>query len=177
MKGVIFNVVEEVLGEAFGPEMWDRAVDRAGADGAYTSLGNYPGGDLTKIVAAVSELANLSRDQVLAAAGRLGFKHLAGRHAELLAGATDWRGVLEQLDGIIHPEVRKIYPDAQVPMFEAQRGDGTLVLEYRSHRQLCRLAEGLIQGLGDWYTTELDVRHLACVNHGDDVCVLEVGEA
>jgi hypothetical protein len=176
VKGVIFNVVEEVLDEAFGPDMWDQVLDRAEIDGAYTSLGNYSGAELTRIVSAAAELANMSRDQVLIAAGRLGFKHLAARHGELLAGTSGWRDVLEQLDGIIHPEVKKIYPGANVPSFAARPGEESLLLEYRSHRQLCRLAEGLVRGLGDWHGIELEVRHLACVHHGDDVCVIEVGE-
>ena len=42
MKGVLFNVVEDVVTEALSAEAWDDVVDDSGVDGAYTSLGTYP---------------------------------------------------------------------------------------------------------------------------------------
>ena len=41
MKGVLFNVVEDVVTDVLSEDAWDDAVDRSGASGAYTSLGNY----------------------------------------------------------------------------------------------------------------------------------------
>ena len=41
MKGVIFNVIEEVVGDLFGDETWDDLLETAEVDGAYTALGNY----------------------------------------------------------------------------------------------------------------------------------------
>lgn len=180
MKGVIFNVVQEVVEEAFGADFWDDVVDLAGVDGSYTSLGSYDDADLIAIVGAIAELARVSRNDVLVLAGRQGFARLAGRHAELLAGLEGWRDVLDRLDGIIHPEVRKIYPDAEVPSFDANHvtggGSDVVLLEYASARHLCGLADGLIRGLGDWYEADLQVRHLSCVHRGDDKCHMEVAE-
>ena len=167
MKGVIFNVVQEVVEDAFGIDFWDDAVDLAGIEGSYTSLGSYEDGDMIALVGAIAELARVSRNDVLVLAGRHGFSRLASRHTELLEGVAGWRDVLDQLDGIIHPEVRKIYPDA----------DDVVLLEYESKRNLCGLAEGLVKGLGDWFESELSVTHLSCVHRGDDKCHMEVAEA
>jgi hypothetical protein len=180
VKGVIFNVVQEVVEEHFGAEFWDRAVEHSGVDGSYTSLGSYDDGDMIALVGSIAELGRVGREDVLVLAGRSGFRHLASRHRELLGEASGWRDVLHQLDGIIHPEVRKIYPDAEVPTFDATDVPGTpdtgdtVVLEYRSARHLCRLAEGLILGLGDWYDSAVTVEHLACVHRGDDGCRISV---
>lgn len=174
MKGVVFNTVQAVVEERFGPDVWDEAVERAGVEGSYTSLGSYPDGDLSALVTALAELAQVGRSDVLVLAGREGFRHLAERHVELLDGLDSWRSVLDRLDGIIHPEVLKIYPEAEVPSFTANQHDEGVRLEYRSARRLCHLAEGLALGLGDWFGSTLTVEHVSCVHRGDDTCVLEV---
>lgn len=176
MKGVIFNVVQDVVEENFGLDFWDDAVDLAGISGSYTSLGSYDDAEMMALVGAIAELARVSQADVLVLAGRAGFAGLASRHAELLSGLGGWREVLDRLDGIIHPEVRKIYPDSDVPSFDASgtSGGGPVHLLYESKRNLCRLAEGLVLGLGDWFETELDVSHVSCAHRGDEACRLEV---
>lgn len=181
MKGLIFNVVQEVVEDRFGPEVWDEAVERSGVDGAFTSLGSYADDDLVALVGAIAEVARVPTADVLVLAGRHGFARLAGRHPELLVDMHDWRDVLSGLDGIIHPEVLKIYPDATVPSFSVGAVEGAasgpLVVEYRSDRHLCLLAEGLILGLGDWFERQLAVEHRSCVHRGDEICVIEVDDA
>jgi hypothetical protein len=53
MQGVIFNLAEEVIVASYGEDTWDTLLDKAGLDGSYTSLGNYPNGDLFRLVSAV----------------------------------------------------------------------------------------------------------------------------
>ena len=49
MKGILFNVVEDVVTEAMSEDAWDDVVDAAGVDGSYTSLADYPDSDLAAI--------------------------------------------------------------------------------------------------------------------------------
>ena len=53
-KGVIFNLAEQVVTDDYGADVWDDVLDQAGLEGAYTSLGSYPDGDLTALVAATA---------------------------------------------------------------------------------------------------------------------------
>ena len=46
MKGVVFNIVEEVIEETLPDDAWDAAIVGSGVDGAYTSLGDYADSDL-----------------------------------------------------------------------------------------------------------------------------------
>jgi hypothetical protein len=179
VKGVLFNVAQEVVERRLGADVWDDVLDRSNVDGAFTSLGNYPDSDLTEIVRAVAEVAQVTANEVLYLVGREGFADLAARHEHLLAGFDGWRSVLVALDDVIHPEVLKIYPDASVPRFSVLSdpgGPGPFVLEYRSERGLCRLAEGLIVALGDAYGHALSVEHRDCVHRGGESCVLEIDE-
>lgn len=177
MKGVVFNVVQDVVEEQLGADAWDDAIDRAGVDGTYTSLGNYPESDLDQLVVSIAEAAHLSRDEVLVFSGRHGFSHFRSRHAELVAAFSGWQDVVKHLDDIIHPEVEKIYPGTDAPSFLVLTSTATsLTMVYSSKRELCPLAEGLLLGLGDWFGKTLDVVHDECVHRGDERCVISVTE-
>jgi hypothetical protein len=176
MKGILFNVVEDVVTEAMSADAWDDVVEAAGVDGSYTSLASYPDSDLNAIVAAIADAANLSAEETLALAGRLGFKHLAARNPHLLDDIDGWQQLVESLDSIIHPEVGKIYPDAEVPGFATTEIEGGLRVVYTSRRQLCSLAEGLMIGGGEWYGCGLAVEHERCVREGDADCTMVIRE-
>lgn len=177
MKGVLFNVVEDVVTEAFSADVWDDVVEHAGVSGAYTSLGNYPDEELGSVVEATASAAGQTVPDALRLAGHLGFAHLVRRAPDLLDGLDGWRAVLTALDDIIHPEVRKIYPDADVPGFATEPDGSGLLVTYTSRRALCALAEGLMTGAGKWFDTDLHVIHLSCVHSGDENCVMRVSEA
>ncbi len=177
MKGVVFNVVHEVVDAQLGPATWDDAIDRSGVEGVYTSLGNYPDAELGQLVGALAHSTRLSDDEVLVFAGRHGFERLAERHPDLVAAYDNWPEVIEHLDDIIHPEVAKIYPGVEVPSFEVvELADRSVRVVYRSRRQLCALAEGLLRGLGTWFRCELEVEHVECERRGDASCTLAVFE-
>lgn len=174
MKGVLFNVVEDVVTEAMSADAWDDIIDQAGVHGTYTSLGNYDDADLLSIVDATADAVDLDVGDTLRLSGRVGFAHLVKRAPHLLDGFDDWQSVLASLDEIIHPEVRKIYPDAEVPGFATEPIDGGLLVTYTSRRGLCALADGLILGAGSWFDATLTVTHESCVHEGDAVCTMSV---
>lgn len=176
MKGVLFNVVEDVVTDVLSADAWDDALERADAGGAYTSLGNYDDAELVGIVGAVSEIADLPVDETLRVAGRAGFARLAEREARLLEGASTWRDVIMSLDDIIHPEVLKLYPGAELPKFTVVEHDPDIVVDYESARGLCALADGLVVGCGEWYGATVEVTHESCVHRGDAVCRLRLVE-
>ena len=75
-------------------------------------------------------------------------------------GAID---LLCSLETIIHKEVLKLYPDAELPSFNIQNiNSQEIVMEYRSCRPFAHLAKGLINGCAEYYQQELSVsmKHL-----------------
>jgi len=177
VKGVLFNVVEEVVVEHLSLATWDHIVVAARVDGAYTSLGTYDDNELERIVAAAARLLNRSPDDVLRFVGTHAFARLAERVPELMATMDGWRTVLSDLDQVIHVEVKKLYPDAMVPTFEAVLDGDDMILGYRSARRMCALADGLAVGAGRWFGVDLVVTHTACVREGAPECHLRVSEA
>jgi predicted hydrocarbon binding protein len=72
------------------------------------------------------------------------------------------------------PEVRKLYPGADVPEFDFELRDEVLMMGYRSSRRLCSFAEGLLLGAADHYGEQLTFAQPSCMKRGDDECVLEL---
>lgn len=50
IKGIVFNLLEEIVSEQHGPDTWDALLDATEVDGSYTSLGNYPDEELLALV-------------------------------------------------------------------------------------------------------------------------------
>lgn len=177
MKGVVFNIVEEVITEQLSVAAWDAVLQAADADGAYTALGTYHDDELLRIVAATGRITGMSDDDVLRFVGIHGFRGLADRVPEVMRGMRHWVDVLVDLDRIIHAEVRMLYPDAVVPGFVTTLQPDGVLLRYTSNRDMCSLADGLAVGAGKWFGRELAVDHVTCTRRGDLDCTLLVREA
>ncbi len=175
MKGIIFNLLEEVVTAEYGEDTWDVLLDRSSAGGAYTSLGSYADDELMKLVGAVSEALELPPDTVVRWFGERALPLLAERYPAFFSPHTSTRPFLLTLNDIIHPEVRKLYPGADVPVFGFDLGpNGTLVMTYRSERKLCSLAEGFLAGAAQHYGERVVCVQPRCMKRGDESCVLEI---
>jgi hypothetical protein len=115
MKGIIFNLVEEVVSNDYGHDAWDDILDAADVPGAYTAVGSYSDDDLLAIVGAASQATGMSTDDVLRHVGRYSVPPLAQRFPEFFELHRGLRTFLPSLNSVIHPEVRKLYPGAQPP--------------------------------------------------------------
>ncbi len=173
MKGVIFNLAEQVVTDAYGADAWDDVLDKAGLDGAYTSLGSYADADLVALVSAAAQLLGVEPAAVVRQVGEGAIPLLAQRYPVFFSPHAAARPFLLTLNDIIHPEVRKLYPGADVPEFDfALEGDDVLLLTYRSQRHLCALAEGFVAGAAGHYGQRVDVSQPQCMLHGAEACVL-----
>lgn len=157
MKGVIFNVVQEVVEELFDTETWDALLDSAAVDGAYTALGDYADTELVAIVAAASTATGMDAEAVLRLVGHHALPKLASRVPDSLTDADDPFTFIRQVNDIIHPEVLKIYPDSIPPAFTFDEHPEGLLVTYRSERNLPSLAEGLLSGISTLFDAELTI--------------------
>lgn len=128
MKGIIFNLVERVVTDAHGEDVWDDLLEAAGVDGAYTSLGSYPDDRFDAIVAAGAARIGLPPGDVLRWAARGALPLTAQAYPLVFSPHTATRPFLLTLNEIIHPEVLKLYPGAYTPSFSyGEDEEGTLV--------------------------------------------------
>jgi hypothetical protein len=175
MKGIVFNLLEELVRERYSEEAWDDILDETRVPGAYTSLGSYPDEDMMTLVGATSRRCGLSADEVVRMLGRSAIPKMAEAYPVFFVQHTSVRSFLLTLNDIIHPEVRKIYPGADVPDFQyAYSADGKLQMMYNSHRKLCSFAEGMMHGSADYFGETIQITQLECMHRGAARCVFSI---
>lgn len=177
MKGIIFNLLEDVVTAQLSGSAWDDLLQSAGAEGAYTSLGTYPDAEFDALIEALCIHVSRPTRDVLRWFGRHGIFFLARRYPEFFAGHSHLRPFLLTLNDVIHSEARKLYRDIPTAEFEFETSSNAgaadpLVVRYRSRRRLCHLAEGFICGGADYFCEIVRVRHLQCALEGAESCVL-----
>jgi len=175
MKGIIFNLLEEVVTKELGEDAWDAILVSAGAEGAYTSLGNYPDQEFANLIGALSQRTGQNCREALKWYGHHSMPFLALRYPEFFSQHQNLRSFLLSLNDVIHAEVRKLYPGADVPVFEFETPAGdaahtTLIIHYRSKRKLCPLAEGFIAGAADQFREQVEVTQPSCMLDGAAEC-------
>jgi Haem-NO-binding len=148
MKGMIFTEFLDMVSDRFGLAVKDRVIAAAGGahDGAYTAVGKY---DYREMVAMIGELNRATGIAVPALMNSFGehvFQGFTRRYGHLFRETTSAITFLSHLEDYIHVEMRKLYPDAELPSFRyPPAAPGTLVMEYHSPRPMAAFAEGLVR--------------------------------
>lgn len=175
MKGIVFNLLEEAVSSTYGDAAWDRLLDAAGLEGAYTSLGSYDDAEIAALVRTAAEALDIREETVLRWFGRRAMPLLVRRYPLIVGSHANVRSFLLSLNSIIHPEVRKLYPGAQMPVFDFDTSvAGVLKIGYDSPRRLCALVDGFLHGAATHFGERIDVEQHACMHRGDDRCVFHV---
>lgn len=149
MKGMIFTEFLEMVEEQFSLDMVDDIITDANlpSGGAYTAVGTYPHSEMVQLVAGLSERTAIPVPTLLSAFGERLFARFSVRYADLLTKAHSSFSFLDQLESYVHIEVKKLYPEAELPRFEcSQLVDGRMQMIYTSKRAMADLAHGLMIG-------------------------------
>lgn len=154
MKGIVFTEFLDLVEARFSADMVDDIIDDSNvpSGGAYTAVAVYPHAEMVALVSSLSKLSGAPVGDLL----RLFGHHLFGRFVQLypvfFEGVSDSLSFLSMVQNVIHVEVKKLYPDAQLPEFRTlEHTEDKLVLQYISSRHLEELAEGLIGGCIDHF--------------------------
>ena len=157
LKGVVFTEFLGLVEELGGFELSDAVITDASLDGVYTALGSYP---YEQLVSLVEKLSTRLGEPEAALLQRFG-RHLFGRflklYPELFRDYDHAFALLARLDDTVHVEVRKLYPEATPPRFEARLREGRMELTYTSVRPFADLARGLLDACLEHYEEEIEV--------------------
>jgi len=148
MKGVVFTEFVEFAEESFGLGVTDDMIARSmlPSGGAYTAIGTYDHRELVQMVGELSALSGKPIPELLRGFGMHLLKRFVSSFPGFFAHASLF-DFLHRVDDTIHVEVRKLYPDAELPAFTCEQPEPhRLVMVYQSHRGMADLAEGLIAG-------------------------------
>ena len=175
MKGVVFDILRDMVEEHYGLEGWQGILNQAGSEGIYISTQTYTDEELMSLVQAASDITGIEIEKLIFAFGEYMIPNFYQRFPALFDHSNGFIDFLVSVDNIIHVEVRKLYPDAGVPSFEYDQQSPTeLTMIYRSPRKLCTLAEGLISGSAKHFDQQYQLSHDTCMHNGSDHCSLKI---
>ena len=149
MKGMVFTEFFEMVETRFSAAMVDRIIEASAvaSGGVYTSVGTYDNAEMGALVRALAEATGVPAADLLRDYGEYLFPRFVEMFPHFFDGIDSAFAFMHRVDSYIHVEVRKLYPDAELPQVVCQdQGPGQLLVEYRSARRLGDLAEGLIRG-------------------------------
>lgn len=160
MKGIVFAEFLEMVEERFSSDVADEMIEAAQvpSGGAYTAVGTYDHAELLALVETLGALTGQPVPDLVRAFG----EHLFGRfvvgYPQLFTGVGSAFAFLSRIEGYIHVEVKKLYPDAELPRFTCEaRSADQLVLRYESTRPFADLAEGLMLGCCAHFGEPIDI--------------------
>ena len=146
---MVFTELLEMAEGALGEEVVDEVLDGLALQGggAYSAVGSYPCSELFQIVGALSGRTGISGDELQRQFGNWMFKRFSVTYPEFFKGKENALDMLDAIETEVHVEVRKLYPDAELPSFATTwRNDRELLLDYASSRPLVAFCHGLIEG-------------------------------
>ena len=154
MKGIVFTEFLDLVEDKFGYPMVDTIINESTlqSGGVYTAVGTYSHTEMMQLVSRLSEHTNIGVQDLLKVYGLHFFAVLAKNYGHFLKGTKSSFELFEAIHHHIHVEVRKLYPDAELPHFDTTRiAENTLEMVYTSERQLSAFAEGLIESCMTYY--------------------------
>ena len=146
--------------EKFGYEVLDRltALPCLADGAAYTSVGNYPHGDMFVMLDELHDAVGLPHKELILAFSEWLFDAFYRLHPEFFGRIESSFDFLCGIDSVIHTEVRRLYSDARTPHFEARRvSPDQMIMEYSSWRPFADLAEGLILAASAHFKEEIAI--------------------
>jgi len=160
MKGIVFCEFVEMMEQDFSAEIADAIISGTPLDsgGAYTTVGTYDHRELLALVGQLSEKTGMAVPDLVEAFGRYLFNRFVVLYPQFFDAVDGAFSFLDRIEEHVHVEVRKLYPDAELPTFETSRpNNDSMVMVYRSRRPFADLAYGLIEGCIAHYKEPVDV--------------------
>lgn len=160
MKGIVFTEFLEMVENQFSMDMVDDLIDDCDlpSGGVYTAVGTYSHEEIVALVSALSQRSAIPIPQLLKVFGEHLFGQFAKNYSHFFVNITDSLQFLHGIEDVIHAEVKKLYPDAQLPRFRTEEYTAhKLVLIYQSNRHFEDLAEGLMLGCIKHFKQHIDI--------------------
>lgn len=160
MRGIIFTEYLDFVENRFGYETVDHilSIDGLTDNGAYTSVGKYPFEEMVSLLVATSSRTNAGIPDLMSSYGEHVMTIFYKNYPDFFKVSKDSFTFLSSIEDVIHPQVLKLYPDAELPSFDINRiSDEHLEMTYHSTRRMGDFARGLIVGCLAHYQENADV--------------------
>lgn len=172
MKGIVFTELLEMIEAKFGYTTVDELLNETDlpSKGIYTAIGSYDHSEIVILVTKLSEKSNIPVPDLVYVFGRHLFIIFTKSYAHFFNHATGAFDFLGSVENYIHVEVKKLYPDAQLPHFKiTQLTDKKMEMIYSSDRKMAALAHGLIDECFAFYNETAEVSITPLTDDGSRV--------
>lgn len=175
MKGIVFTEFLEMVEHTYGYAQVDQIIEKSdlASKGVYTAVGTYEHQEMVQLITHLSTDTSTPVPNLLRAFGQYIFGTFLTSYPAFFEATPTAFDFLESIEHHIHVEVRKLYPDAQLPNFETRRlGDNQLEMIYTSDRHMSDFAFGLIEKTMAHYQEKASISTEAHPSNKDSVIFL-----
>ncbi|QXP73674.1 heme NO-binding domain-containing protein [Tenacibaculum sp. HL-MS23] len=160
MKGIVFTEFLDLVEDKFGLEMVDKIISQSTleSEGIYTSIGTYSFSEMLQLLQHLSRNTSISIDDLLLVYAEHFFNVIEKSYPGLLATYRDPIEMLASIENHIHIEVKKIYPEAELPTFIIEeRTENSLIMIYKSSRAMHHFGLGLMNKTFDHFNSKASI--------------------
>lgn len=146
MKGIILSEFIEFIEANLGEDRAQSIIDESNIEsgGAYSRVGQYDYQELLQLLSQTVVETSQEASVLLQQFSDHLFMMFKRDYSVFFEGVDSAAKMLTQIDNHIHVEVKKLYPDAELPKFEYTREENILTLDYVSPRPLAAVAHALV---------------------------------
>ncbi len=172
MKGIVFTEFFEMVEDVHGYQMVDQLImdNELSSKGIYTTIGTYDHKEMVTLVVDLSKKTKTPVPNLLNAFGQYIFGTFEKGYPMFFEASANAFDFLESIEAYIHVEVKKLYPDAQLPKFKTTRlSDTRLEMIYYSDRSMADFALGLIEKTFEHYEEKATITREDLTENGSEV--------
>jgi len=160
MKGVIAVCLSELVTTQFGEDKWKEILRASGLDENLIVLHTADIEDSTvfTVIDSLCNVLGISKQQAYDAFGDYFVNVYAKRvYKAYFIGVKSAKEFIMKMDNI-HDLVTKNVPGARPPRFDFEHlNENTIIVNYKSSRQMIDLYIGLVKGVGKYYNTPINI--------------------
>lgn len=176
MHGIIFIQLQKFVETNYENHTWHALLKDADlSHRIYLPFKEYPDEDVMSIVTRISSATKVPTGTLLEDFGTFIVGDLVKLYGSFIN--RDWRtlDLIENTEEMVHKALRRRDPNAKPPVISCLRQhSNSLIVIYRSHRQMCAVAKGIIRGVGKYYQEIINVEESKCMHNGHDHCRIHV---
>lgn len=176
MHGIVNYGIQKMVTDNFGEDAWRKVLEKSGVEDVFELARPYPDTATVQLAVAAGEVLELPVPEVLKAYGKWWISFAKEDYSGIFQKAGS--SFFEFISGLNDHHARMAYmmPGLVPPKFEVtDHENNAFTLNYYSEREgLETFVMGLIEGLGEHFSTSVDIGLLDKSDHGKGGAVFRI---
>lgn len=169
---MVFTEFIEFVEDAYGFEIAQEMIDNSNLsnDAVFTSVGTYDSAEFVTMVIKLSAIVNVGVSDLLIVYGKHLFIRFSILYPHFFPDNITFFDFISKIDNYIHVEVKKLYPDAELPnVTTVVKEDDMIEIIYCSRRKFGDFAHGLLLGAVSFFDEDIDISKQKLEDDGSKV--------